>query len=235
MTTTTAEPTDVARFLANASILKWAAQASAECGVWPSVVLAQWADETAWGTSKAFAKGHNFAGVSKNGQVIAYANYPEGLAGYVWCLKLALYDPVRAAHDAGADAQALALGASPWAAGHYIADGSTEPGSALVAIIADNDLTKFDALDGTATPQPPAPVDPPEPGTTTYAKLDAVTATRIVFFAFSLVLNRVPTSAEFLTWCDALEGGTREPANLIEELTLEPQSFVSPLIVRARA
>ncbi len=233
MTTTAAPnpsdlPVDVARFLANDAILHYCAEASKARQLWPSVVLAQWGIETAWGTSEAFVNGHNFAGVSSGGKVLAYANYAEGLAAYIWVLGLDYYAAVRAAHDEGPVAQAHALGASPWAASHYRAAGSDVDGSLLVDVIADYGLERFDAtLDGSGPGTPP----PPPPA---FAKLDDATASRLVIAAYVLVLNRTPTGAEFSTWVDALGAGEREGANLLEELTLEPQSFLSPLVARDR-
>lgn len=131
-----------------------AARAAADTGLWTSVVLAQWCDETAYGTSRAFLYGNNFAGVSPGGVVASYPSQAAGLAAYVETMNLAYYDPVRAAKDAGAREQALALGASPWAAGHYEAIGGG-PGSALVAIIDALDLMKYDGAEGSLNPQPP--------------------------------------------------------------------------------
>jgi hypothetical protein len=69
-------------------------------------------------------------------------------------MNLHFYDRVRTARPMGARDQALALGASPWAAGKYIATGSTEPGSALVDIIDANELTAYDGAEKTLNPQP---------------------------------------------------------------------------------
>jgi Mannosyl-glycoprotein endo-beta-N-acetylglucosaminidase len=225
MTTPAPVPEDVARFLANEAILTYCAQASKARSVWPSVILAQWGIETAWGTSSAFVDGHNFAGISSGGQVLSYPNYPAGLEAYVWVLGLDYYAAVREAHESGPIDQAYALGASPWAAGHYRAAGSTVDGSLLVQVIEAYGLERFDALDGGGPGTPPPPPPP-------FAKLDNATASRIVHAAYVLVLNRTPTGAEFSTWVDSLEAGVREPAQLVEELTLEPQSFLSPLVRR---
>jgi hypothetical protein len=231
MTTTAAPPVgplpeDVARFLANEAILHYCAAASKAIGWWPSVVLAQWGNETAWGTSEAFVGGHNFAGVSSGGKVLSYPNYPAGLAAYEWVAKLGYYDAVTQAHKDGPIVQARKLGASPWAGGHYTGDGAyAYPGGALVDEIVSYDLERFDNLDGHGPGTPPPPPPP-------FSKLDDLTASRLVLAAYVLVLNRTPTGAEFSTWVDAFNDGAREPANLLEELTLEPQSFVSPLVAR---
>jgi hypothetical protein len=219
-------PRDVARFLGNDAILRYCAAASKAIGWWPAVILAQWGNETAWGTSVAFVEGKNFAGVSSGGKVLSYPNYPAGLAAYEWVAKLSYYDAVRAAHDAGPIAEAKALGESPWAGGHYEGDGAfAYPGGALVEEIQLYDLARFEYLDGTGPGKPPPPPPP-------FAKLDDLTASRIVIEAHLLVLNRTPTGAEFSTWVDALGAGVREAAELVEELSSEPQSFLSPMVTR---
>ncbi len=131
-----------------------AARAAAETGLWTSVVLAQWADETAWGTSPAFVFGCNFAGVSPGGKIATYPSESAGLAAYVETMNLPFYDAVRIAKSEGARVQALALGYSPWAAGHYEAVGGGA-GSALVAIIDSLNLTAYDGAESSLNPQPP--------------------------------------------------------------------------------
>ena len=226
MTNQATLPPDVAKFLANESIIDYAVQASRRCGVFPSVILAQWGVETAWGTSEAWVDGHNFAGVSRNGVVLSYPTYEAGLSSYETVLLLAIYNPVRRAHSRGPNEQAIALGESPWAASHYEAQGSDEPGSLLVQVIADFDLARFDELD--VSKQAPPAEKPPAP----FAQLDSATAHRLVLDAYRLVLNRSPSGAESSQWVMALMAGTEEIAHLVELLTAEPQSFVSPMVPR---
>lgn len=219
-----AEPADVARFVDDEAVRRYCAQASKETGVLPSVILAQWGCETAWGTSLAWVHGHNFAGVSSGGRVLDYPNYPAGLEAYVWVMKLPLYEPVRAAAEHGPIEEAQALGASPWAGDHYEGDAPFDyPGGLLVDEIESYFLARFDALLGTNGPDPVPPK---------FQEHAPAVASRIVCFAFALVLNRTPTDAEWLAWTTALERGLREPANLLEELTLEPQSFVAAVVRR---
>jgi hypothetical protein len=129
--------------------------ASKQTGVLPSVILAQWADETAYGTSHAFVVGNNFAGVSYSG-LSSFSSQAAGLAAYIAVLNQHIYDPVRKA--SGAQSQALALGRSPWAASHYDmadydaagqpADGTwsaPKPGADLLGIISQFNLSQFDA------------------------------------------------------------------------------------------
>jgi hypothetical protein len=136
-----------------------AARAAADTGLWTSVVLAQWADETAFGTSRAFLLGNNFAGVSPGGKIASYPSQAAGLSAYIETMDLATYDSVRAAKAAGARDQAVALGKSPWAGGHYTAPGG-EPGSSLVGIIDSLNLTAYDGAEGSLNPQPPTVEDP---------------------------------------------------------------------------
>ena len=97
-----------------------AGAASAQTGVLPSVILAQWGLETAWGSSRAWTVQHNPAGIGWNGSsYYTYASDAAGVAGWVQTIRLPLYAPVRAAQ--GYQAQAIALGYSPWAGAHYIA------------------------------------------------------------------------------------------------------------------
>lgn len=225
MTTTEQLPADVAAFIGNDSIVKYAARASVETGLWPSVILAQWGNETAWGTSADWIEKHNFAGVSSGGVVVTYPNYTAGLAAYIETMKLPRYDPVRAAHDEGPGAQCVALGQSGWAAGGYLAQDNAHPGSALTLEISDFGLARFDESDGQAAPVPS--IDHPP-----FPELAEVLAVRFVVTAFVCVLNRTPTDSELNEWRGALAAGEKEPADLLIELSAEPQSVVTPLASR---
>ena len=141
-----------------ASILPEAQKAAATIGWWPSVVLAQWADETGWGTSSAWLDGHNPAGISPNGEIAAYPSIAAGVVAYEDTALSSYYTSVYAAQSLGPEAQATALGESPWAGGHY----GSPPGSNLVAIIAAYDLNQYNTF---TPPVPqPAPVPPATPG-----------------------------------------------------------------------
>jgi len=220
------DPANVAAFVDDDAVRRYCAQAAKATGVLPAVILAQWGCETAWGTSSAYVDGHNFAGISSGGVVIEYPTFAAGLAAYVDVLNLAIYEPVRAAAADGPVAEAKALGASPWAGDHYEGDGAyAYPGGVLVDEIESFNLASFDDLLDPTGPEPPKPP-------AAFSKLAPPVAARLVVFAYLLVLNRTPLDSEYATWTAALEGGTREPANLLEELTLEPQSFVSPVVTR---
>lgn len=135
-------------------VLGDAKTASAATGLLPSVILSQWQDETAGGTSKAFVKGNNYAGISYAG-VSSFPTRAAGLNAYISVILQSTYVKVRMA--VGWQAQAMALGLSPWAAGHYDAadyfaagqppDGTwtpPNPGVDLINIIRQNNLTQYD-------------------------------------------------------------------------------------------
>lgn len=113
--------------------------ASQQTGVPWQTILAQWADETGWGTSQAFTSGHNFAGVSPGGSVASYPSISAGLNAYIQTLGSPLYAAVRNAAAQGPVAAAQALGVSPWAASHYAASGGGA-GSDLVNIMNEAGL-----------------------------------------------------------------------------------------------
>jgi hypothetical protein len=126
-----------------AALAPWANWCSPQTGVDRSVILAQWALETGWGSSVAWLEGHNPAGISGGGHPLSYSSVQEGMNAYVETMRLEYYNGVRQARPQGAIAQAKALGISPWDAGHY--GGAANPGSTLVAIIEQHNLQRFDA------------------------------------------------------------------------------------------
>lgn len=120
-----------------------------------SVMLAQWGVEQGW--NMPTYTGYNFGNVSAiSGQPsvpgtsqagspsrFAYADTVEqGIADYVSFTKISHYTGVAAAFPDGAQAQALALGQSPWDANHYTAIGS--PGSSLLNTMKTFNLEQFD-------------------------------------------------------------------------------------------
>jgi cell wall-associated NlpC family hydrolase len=130
-------------------------QVSASTGINVSVIMAQVADETGTGGSHAFNVQNNWAGVSVGGGVNSFPTKAAGLDAYISALNHPTYNPVRQA--VGWHAQAVALGASPWAAAHYDAadyfaagqpaDGTwtpPNPGIDLIDLIQENNLTRFD-------------------------------------------------------------------------------------------
>jgi hypothetical protein len=138
-------PGNVRGFIALA--LPYAVQAHEALG-WPtSVVLAQWGLEHGW--SVPDAQGYNWGnteyapGCPYQWSRFCYADSPaEGLREYIYTAQLHYYDSVRAAVPKGADATALALGKSPWDAGHY--GGAAQPGSSLLSIMRHFNFYRFD-------------------------------------------------------------------------------------------
>lgn len=138
-------PDNVRSFITLA--LPYAVQAHQALG-WPtSVLLAQWGLEHGW--SVPDAQGYNWGnteyapGCPYAGSRFCYADTPaEGLREYIYTAQLNYYDGVRAAVAQGADATALALGESPWDAGHY--GGADQPGSSLLAIMHNFNFYRFD-------------------------------------------------------------------------------------------
>ena len=107
--------------------------------------------------------------------------------------------------------QAFLLGdAHPvWAAGRYVADGSTVPGSVLVEIIEDNDLTRYDAP---PPPPPPPPPKPPTPKPEELQKSDAVVLPNgtIVSHAAGGPVRRTPITTSEITRKAGTEGGEQQ-------------------------
>lgn len=131
--------------------LPWAQQAHQQTGVLTSVILAQWAIETAYGGPDWSPRNNpgNVGDTQEGGQV-DYPTLAAGVAAYVRTMELGYYDAVRAATTW--QAQALALGESPWASAHYASAGGG-PGSALVWVIETYDLTQYDAPAPAPAPQ----------------------------------------------------------------------------------
>jgi hypothetical protein len=141
-------------------VLAQAQRGKGATGLEVSVILAQWANETGWGSSDFFSQGHNPAGISPGGNVAAYPSLEAGVDAWISTMELSYYNGVRAAE--GRQAQAVALGESPWAGSHY--DNGNGPGSMLIEIINENSLWLYD---GAA----PAPGPGPQPGGTVSVQL----------------------------------------------------------------
>lgn len=121
-----------------ADVLGDARAARRATGLPVSVILAQWANETGYGTSRAWREGHNYAGVSPGGRVAYYADRGAGLAGYVDTVNRPTYDSVRASLGGSAHDVAQAVADSPWAAGHY------NGGRGLTTVMDRFTLTSYD-------------------------------------------------------------------------------------------
>lgn len=137
--------------------------ASAATGIAVSVLAAQSDIETGGGTSPAFVTGNNFAGVSYGGYTNGFPSKTVGLNTWIQVLKQSNFASVRNA--SGSTNQAIALGASNWAAEHYdhadwVAAGSPQspsawtpahPGTDLISVINANNLTAYDGSATTAS------------------------------------------------------------------------------------
>jgi hypothetical protein len=123
-------------------MLPYARQASQATGVHVPVILAQWGDETGWGTSELWSNDHNLAGVEgASGLLLHCGSIEEGVQGYIACMNQDHYTSVREAQ--GWQAQTVALGQSHWDGGHYNLHGAG-PGTALIGIVGDFNLTQYD-------------------------------------------------------------------------------------------
>lgn len=152
-------PAKVASFVRLA--LPYAFQAHQALGWQTSVILAQWGLEQGWYVPSY--TGYNWGNVGLMPGVpsvpglnvpgspsgFSYAATPaDGERVYVMAARLPYYIPVTQAAPAGPDATAVALGNSPWDAGHYTNIG--QPGSSLLAIMRGYNLYRFDGGDWVA-------------------------------------------------------------------------------------
>ncbi len=138
-------PARVRAFVAVA--LPWARQAHAALG-WPvALVVAQWGWEHGWQVPDS--QGFNWGNTTyapgcpyRAGSRFCYASTPaEGLRQYVYTARLPWYQPVTRASRQGVEAAAVALGRSPWDAGHYTHDG--HPGDDLLAVLRAYQLNRL--------------------------------------------------------------------------------------------
>jgi hypothetical protein len=99
----------------------YAAIAEEKTGVSRELILTQWGLETGWGSSQAFKKGLNLAGIKNTtswtggsvGSYRAYTSLEESVQDYARVMGLDYYTQVRAAGNPYS--QAAALDESPWA------------------------------------------------------------------------------------------------------------------------
>lgn len=143
------------------SMAPYAQAASKATGINANVILAQWGNETAWGTSHAWKTNFNPAGIGITGSGVAGKNYGSvagGVQAYIdFVNNNSRYQMVKNAGINNPQAQAIAFGNSGWAFGKY--DNGGGPGSSLIA-----DMQSFTAPSGvtpaaglTATPAAATP------------------------------------------------------------------------------
>lgn len=99
-----------------AAYMATAQKVSAGTGIAPVVLLAQWANETAWSTSWAGAP-FNLGNIENKGVVIAYPSLDAFAQACIATFHNGFYNAVLAARNP--IDQLNAIVASPWSAGHY--------------------------------------------------------------------------------------------------------------------
>lgn len=113
-------------------------RASARTGINRWAILAQWADETGWGTSYLCTHDANLAGIECTGRYACdggFSKYPLldiFINDYVLVLSFPEYAGIRNTPNTDVIATCKAFGESPWAGGHY--SGGGYPGADLVGI-----------------------------------------------------------------------------------------------------
>ncbi len=139
--------------------LPWAQQVHSKIPwLFISVILAQWASETGYGGPDWYLYNNpgNVGDPAAGGQT-TFPTMQAGVNEYAVVIQQADYYGLRSCSSP--TSQSYALGQSPWAAGHYEADGPP-PGEDLVKIISEFDLTQYDG----AAPVPvPTPTPTPTP------------------------------------------------------------------------
>jgi cell wall-associated NlpC family hydrolase len=119
-----------------AQMAPWAQYASQQTGLDANLILSQWGNETGWGTSHQWTANFNPAGIGITSDAVqgqSFGSIQGGVQAYINFLNgNSRYGAVKAAK--GAQAQAIALGNSGWAAGKY--DDGGGPGSSLLGNMA---------------------------------------------------------------------------------------------------
>jgi hypothetical protein len=132
--------------------LPWARTAAADTGLFVSLVLAQWADETEYGGPdwSEFRNPGNVGDPAAGGQT-TFPTLQAGVNEYINLMNTSPQFGPRIKQGATPQTQAILLGtAHPvWALGGY--NDGNGPGSALISIISDYNLTQYDSA-------PPSPV-----------------------------------------------------------------------------
>lgn len=140
-------------FFSSSTVQGIARTVSASTQIPVSVILAQMADETAYGTSGVWLQCRNPAGINGSGcgGFQSYPSYTAAAQGYAATYHNGYYAHVLAVAASGAspDQVAIALGQSPWASSHYYGYG--QDGGILLNIMQTYNLTQYDHA---ASPQP---------------------------------------------------------------------------------
>jgi hypothetical protein len=121
-------------------------------GLDPDLFLTQWAVEVAWGES--FAASYNLGNIrGPGGPFQNFANFDDYVNTAIWTLAHAgdpvgsgtYYAGVRASASHAVDAQMIALGKSPWDAGHYM-DTRGGPGTKLIRFWEELRMSTLDNI-----------------------------------------------------------------------------------------
>lgn len=119
--------------------LEPALRVNSALGLDPSVLLAQWADETSWGVN--FGGSFNLAGIRCGPRgSLPYCNFvslDDFADTVIATFRNGLYNNVLASAGSPALDQIAAIGASPWSADHY----GSPPGHNLIAFWQELNLT----------------------------------------------------------------------------------------------
>lgn len=114
-----------------AQMAPWAQAASSATGWNASLILAQWANETAWGTAYSEPNNPGNIGVYSGGPHYSWSTMADGVAAYINYINTSPYlAHVAAAGKDNYASQAYQLGISGWASGQYNNGGG--PGSSLL-------------------------------------------------------------------------------------------------------
>jgi hypothetical protein len=123
--------------------LPYAQTAAQGTGLSPYLFLAQWSVETAY--AEAFAGSHNLGNITRGGAqngFVNYGSYGEFVQAEILLLHDIPYEGVLASGGKSLYDQCVALGESPWDAGHY--SNGSGPGSSLIAVLPLFGLTEGD-------------------------------------------------------------------------------------------
>lgn len=110
-----------------AKMLPYAQEASGKTGLFVSVILAQWANESNYGTSRLALEDNNYGGINfvqgasiaagADGGFAKYESIDQFVQDYARVMNLSFYSKVRA--DKTEETEVQDLGASPYAESHY--------------------------------------------------------------------------------------------------------------------
>lgn len=152
----------VASFVA--AMAPYARQVASATGLDCRLFLTQWGYESAWGTSPV-SQHNNFAGIENstgkgctvcNGIYTCCPTIQDFTDLYIAIIEQGIYAPVRATAGRALSTQMVALGNSPWAAGHYEGSCGT-PGCGLISLYNQFATTINACLSAPPACSPPCP------------------------------------------------------------------------------